>query len=81
MAPEVFLDQPVDLKADIWSLGIILYALICSRFPFPSKTPYSDAAFERVSPICVKLLKSMLEVNVEQRLSIEDVLSHAWLNQ
>ena len=34
MAPEVVLDLPSDSKADIWSLGVILFALISSRVPF-----------------------------------------------
>ena len=34
MAPEVVLNEPSDFKSDIWSLGVILYALIDSGVPF-----------------------------------------------
>ena len=34
MAPEVVKNEPCDFKSDIWSLGIILYALISSGVPF-----------------------------------------------
>lgn len=39
MAPEVILNQNSDFKVDIWSIGIILYALICSQVPFLGKSP------------------------------------------
>ena len=34
MAPEVVQDELSDFKSDIWSLGIILFALIDSGLPF-----------------------------------------------
>ena len=34
MAPEIVLRQPSNQKQDIWSLGIIFYALIDSYVPF-----------------------------------------------
>ncbi len=33
-APEVLENKPAGLKADIWSLGVILYLLISSSLPF-----------------------------------------------
>ena len=38
MAPEVVKEQPSDYKADIWSLGVILFALICSKVPFAGES-------------------------------------------
>ena len=34
MAPEVIQDELADFKSDVWSLGVILYALISSGVPF-----------------------------------------------
>ena len=33
-APEIILKQPTDFKCDIWSLGCLLYELLCGQMPF-----------------------------------------------
>ena len=38
MAPEIIQKQPSDFKVDIWSIGVILYALISSTVPFQAQT-------------------------------------------
>ena len=34
MSPEMLKGEPSDFKADIWSLGIILYSIIATYHPF-----------------------------------------------
>lgn len=38
MAPEVINKEPNGLKGDIWSLGVLLYALICGEPPYDGTT-------------------------------------------
>lgn len=37
MAPEVIQEELYDNKIDIWSLGVILYELVCGFLPFEGK--------------------------------------------
>jgi serine/threonine protein kinase len=39
MAPEVFEEKPVDQRADLYSLGVLMFALFTGRLPFDGPTP------------------------------------------
>ncbi|KAL8271530.1 hypothetical protein Esti_004565 [Eimeria stiedai] len=38
MAPEAFLESPVDSKSDVWSAGIVLCLLLAGRSPFEGRS-------------------------------------------
>ena len=91
-APEVIRTQPSDFKSDIWSLGCILYDLLCGQMPFLGNSIdqvnhrilYKELLFEgpiwdTVSDECIDLIKRMLCKDQEARYDIADVLMHPWV--
>uniref|UniRef100_A0A0A1X8U8 non-specific serine/threonine protein kinase n=1 Tax=Zeugodacus cucurbitae TaxID=28588 RepID=A0A0A1X8U8_ZEUCU len=89
-APEVFQGLEYDgPKADIWSLGVVLYALVCGALPFNGDTllelkgrvvtgkfriPYF------MSRDCEHLLRNMLIVEPDRRYTLKQIIKHRWLS-
>ena len=91
IAPEV-LTGKYNEKCDVWSLGVILYILLCGYPPFygennkeileavkKGKLDFSSSEWKNKSPEAIDLLKRMITSN-EKRLFPEEVLKHPWLN-
>ncbi|KAK8888627.1 hypothetical protein M9Y10_033359 [Tritrichomonas musculus] len=82
--PEVILEQPYNpYKADIWSLGVTFYFLIITKLPWPkSPEKVMTTAIEQAQytlpkytpPPFAKLIKSMLQVDPEDRPSVKSLL-------
>ncbi|KAK7486681.1 hypothetical protein BaRGS_00022082, partial [Batillaria attramentaria] len=75
-------------KADVWSCGVILYALLVGALPFDDdnlrqllekvkKGIFHIPHF--VPPDCQNLLRGMIEVDPEKRLTLEEVMRHPWV--
>ena len=76
-------------KSDVWSCGVILYALLASALPFDAEdicalvrliqigVPNSPVPSTR-GPAAAELVAWMLTVEPKQRPSASEVLSHAW---
>ena len=77
--------------ADIWSCGIILYAMLFGRYPFNARERDYAKKIVRaeyvvpddvpVSSECVDLLTRVLVADPNARMSMEDIKSHFWFIQ
>ncbi|XP_061449408.1 serine/threonine-protein kinase SIK3 isoform X2 [Rhineura floridana] len=88
-APELFEGKEYDgPKVDIWSLGVVLYVLVCGALPFDGSTLQNLRA--RVlsgkfripffmSTECEHLIRHMLVLEPSRRLSMEQICKHKWM--
>jgi protein-serine/threonine kinase len=81
-APEVLAGKPYGGKEqDVWALGILLYTIIYKENPFYSIDEIMDRDLRIpyiVSEDSIDLIRGMLNRDVPQRLTIEQVLDHPW---
>ncbi|XP_044260514.1 serine/threonine-protein kinase SIK3 isoform X2 [Tribolium madens] len=88
-APELFQGHKYDgPKADIWSLGVVLYVLVCGSLPFDGRTLHDlrnvviEGKFRIpyfMSQDCEYLIRHMLVVDPEKRLTMSQIVKHRWL--
>ncbi|XP_076366939.1 serine/threonine-protein kinase SIK3-like isoform X1 [Tachypleus tridentatus] len=90
-APELFEGKEYDgPKADVWSLGVVLYVLVCGALPFDGSTLQSLRTRVLLgkfripffmSSECEHLIRRMLVVDPEKRLSVNQILQDKWIVQ
>ncbi|XP_049799093.1 maternal embryonic leucine zipper kinase-like [Schistocerca nitens] len=88
-APELILGkQYLGSEVDIWSMGVLLYALLCGFLPFDDET--IDSLYKKIlsgryhepewlSRNSKDLIKSMLQLDPKQRITIKELQNHPWV--
>merc|ERR1711874_799338 len=69
-------------EATVWSLGILLYDMVCGDIPFESDDEICNAEItfrNNVSQNCQNLIRSCLRIRPKDRIQLTDILSHVWL--
>ncbi|KAK2841859.1 hypothetical protein Q5P01_012059 [Channa striata] len=88
-APEILLGEEYDAPSvDIWSLGVILYMLVCGVPPFQETNDSETLVMildcrysvpEHISDDCRDLISRMLQKDPCRRASLKQIEAHGWL--
>ncbi|KAM4702341.1 serine/threonine-protein kinase ULK2 isoform 1-T1 [Discoglossus pictus] len=93
MAPEVIMSQHYDAKADLWSIGTVIYQCLVGKPPFQANSPQDLRLFyeknknlvasipRETSVYLSDLLLGLLQRNQKDRLDFEGFFNHPFLDQ
>jgi len=79
MAPEILMKKPYHPgPADVWALGVLLFILLCGKFPYKGRTDrelltrmrINDLKFpDNISDEVKTLIRKMYTINANQRIT------------
>uniref|UniRef100_H3B625 non-specific serine/threonine protein kinase n=1 Tax=Latimeria chalumnae TaxID=7897 RepID=H3B625_LATCH len=87
-APEILLARKYHGEyADLWSLGVILFAMVTGKLPFNERNPRKLVQLIKkglesnssVSEDCWDLINSLLQWKPSDRLGVQEVVKHSWM--
>ncbi|XP_068174455.1 serine/threonine-protein kinase 33 isoform X2 [Antennarius striatus] len=92
MAPEMLSGRGYSQWCDVWSVGVIMYMLLCGETPFVSKTrtnllkeirnkefQFAQNIWNTVSDAAKNLLTCLLKVDPAYRISAHQLLENPWI--
>jgi len=93
VAPEILRQERYDSQVDMWSLGVILYTMLCGYPPFiernlptlyktikSGKVKFDRRYWRKISPEAKECVCGLLTVDATKRLTPVELLKHKWLN-
>jgi calcium-dependent protein kinase len=91
VAPQVLAGK-YDQSSDLWSLGVIMYVVLCGYPPFYGETDadvlakvrlgnfsFNAADWKNISEDAKNLIRMLLKMNPRDRYSAEQALNHVWV--
>ncbi|KFO18734.1 Serine/threonine-protein kinase 33 [Fukomys damarensis] len=92
MAPEVINAHDYSQQCDIWSIGVIMYILLCGGPPFLANSEeklfelirkgelhFEDPIWDSISDSAKCVLKQLLKVDPAHRITAKELLDNQWL--
>ncbi|KAG8459848.1 hypothetical protein KFE25_014411 [Diacronema lutheri] len=92
VAPEILQNTGFGIEVDMWSVGVILYILLCGFPPFyeeelprlfatimAGRYDFPSPWWDTVSADAKDLVNKLLVVDPKKRLTAEQVLKHPWI--
>lgn len=82
LSPETYFQRVTGPATDVWSLGTSIYGLLYGKFPYRQDAVGRGPLKFRgraVSDGLKDLLSKMLDVNVDRRVTMKQVLEHPWV--
>lgn len=94
VAPEILMDRAHGKPVDMWSIGVICYILLGGYPPFhdenqknlfrlikAAKYEFHPEYWGNVSEETKDLIRKLLVLDVNKRLTVDQALAHPWLNR
>jgi len=87
-APEMIAGKKYNgLQVDIWSAGVVLFALLCGHLPF--EDPNTSNLYKKIlngdytvpkylSDEAKEMVKGILNINAQKRFTIDEIKNHPW---
>ncbi|EAN31474.1 Protein kinase domain protein [Theileria parva strain Muguga] len=77
-------------KADVWSLGVVLYAMVFGQLPYTTREETVKSVLKlilstklsfptRKSTEFTRLVRQMLHVEPSKRITLQQILTHPWV--
>jgi len=93
VAPQVLAGR-YDQLSDLWSVGVIMYVMLCGYPPFFGETDaevlskvrlgnftFNAADWKNVSEDAKSLIRMLLKMNPKDRYTAEQALNHTWIKE
>ena len=88
LPPEMILGQEHDQNVDVWSLGVLMYEFLVGNPPFEAQGHHET--YKKISKVDIKwpshvsadardLISKLLVKDPNQRMSLDDVAHHPWI--